>query len=343
MKFSSKGKLAVFSLYGLVLLVGVFSVKWMYAMAQFSQGGGSPLFPPEMNAVRDAKTAFVIGDLGGVPVRIPHHFANYVEYDGDPGFGEKRKESPPPRTYQSRLSSFGFMVRFPDMAGRSSPELWKDYENYGDPYWTGYYDSISPWIDVGLSSGERYPGDGFLERAVSAKLRFNAEREGYPALATMNFAEVPGLEHGLTVYASPGTDSNTGKPYRQDDYAKDLFVHRGKDGKVDTYIECTNRNLPNLKYTTCKQNVGLAPEMHAKIYIQYPRYWLPHWREIQRSVSDLVLSFKVESSSTDSVSPPPDLLRRNAMTLRWLDRGHCQSVPANQPLQDSQRIESFES
>ncbi|WP_084085114.1 hypothetical protein [Cupriavidus sp. USMAA2-4] len=308
MKFSSKGKLAVFSLYGLVLLVGVFSVKWMYAMAQFSQGGGSPLFPPEMNAVRDAKTAFVIGDLGGVPVRIPHHFANYVEYDGDPGFGEKRKGPPPPRTYQSRLSSFGFMVRFPDMAGRSSPELWKDYENYSDPYWKGYYDSISPWIDVGLSSGERYPGDGFLEYAVDAKLRFDAERDGYPALAVKNYAEVPGLEHGLTVYAPPGTDPKTGKPYRQDDYAEDLFVHRGKDEKVDTYITCTNRNLPNLKFTVCDQYIDLAPEMHTEIQIQYSRYWLPHWREIQRSVSDLVLGFKVDPLSTAPVSAASQLV-----------------------------------
>jgi hypothetical protein len=24
-------------------------------------------------------------------VRIPRHYAEYVEYDGDPGFGEKRK------------------------------------------------------------------------------------------------------------------------------------------------------------------------------------------------------------------------------------------------------------
>ena len=46
MKFFSKGKLAVFSLYGLVLLVGVFSVKWMYAMAQFSQEAAAPCFLP---------------------------------------------------------------------------------------------------------------------------------------------------------------------------------------------------------------------------------------------------------------------------------------------------------
>ena len=110
---------------------------------------------------------------------------------------------------------------------------------------------------------------------MDAKLRFDAERDGYPALAVKNYAEVlaGAWANGLR---TPGTDPKTGKPYRQDDYAEDLFVHRGKDEKVDTYITCTNRNLPNLKFTVCDQYIDLAPEMHTEIQIQYSRYWLPH-------------------------------------------------------------------
>ncbi|WP_155888071.1 hypothetical protein [Cupriavidus sp. WS] len=290
----SKGKLTVFVLFGLLLILGIFCLRWMYAWAQLSQGQGNPLFPPEMNAARDTRTEFVIGDLGGVPVRIPHYFANYVEYDGDPGFGEKRRGPVPLRTYQSRLASFGFKVRFPDMAGLSSSELWRDLEKYSDPYWKGYYDSISPWIDVGVSSGWIYPGGDFLESTVNATLNFNAERDGYPNLAYRNYEGLPRVEYGLMMYAPPGIDPVTGKPYREDDYAKDLFVHRGRDGKVDTYIECANRNLPNMKRTTCDQYISLEPAMHAKVYIQYPRYWLPQWQKIQRNVSDLVQSFKIE-------------------------------------------------
>ena len=51
-------------------------------------------------------------------VRIPRHYAEYVEYDGDPGFGEKRKGPVPERTFESKLSSFGMDVRFPDMRGK---------------------------------------------------------------------------------------------------------------------------------------------------------------------------------------------------------------------------------
>lgn len=309
MKLFSKAKCTIFGLYGLLLVAGCFSLNWMYAVAQFNQGQGNPFFPPEMNAARDAKTEFVIGDLGGVPVRIPHYFANYVEYDGDPGFGEKRKGPVPQRTYQSRLASFGFKVRFPDMAGRSSPELWRDFEKYSDPYWEGYYDSVSPWIDVGFSSGWIYPGDGFLEYVVNYKLSFNAEQKGLGnASKVYEYQQLPKIEHGLTVYAPPGIDPKTGKPYREDFDAKDLFVHRDQAGKVDTYIECTNHNLPSLKRTTCSQYISLEPGMRTEIRIHYPRYWLPHWQQIQRRVSDLVWSFKADAATKTAVSAASDPL-----------------------------------
>ena len=91
-------------------------------MAWFKQTSGrvlgGPFQPPEMAAAQFA-TRNMVGDLGGVPVAIPRHFANYVEYEGDPGFGEKRIGPRPERTHASKLTSFGFDVRFPDMAGVS--------------------------------------------------------------------------------------------------------------------------------------------------------------------------------------------------------------------------------
>lgn len=305
MKFPSRSKTILFSLFGLLVLMGCLGLKWMYAFAQLHEAQGSPLFPPEMNAARDAKVEFVVGDLGGVPVRIPHYFANYVEYDGDPGFGEKRQGPAPKRTYQSKLASFGFEVRFPDMAGRSSPEMWKDYEKYRDYNWKDYYDpikSITPWIGVGFDAGSRFPGYGYLDRYVNATLAFNAEREGYAALSYRNYAKLPKTEHGLTVYAPPGTDPKTNKPYRQDDDAKDLFVHKDKSGKVDTYIECSNRNLNNFKFSPCTQYISMEPRMRAGIYISYTRHYLPHWQQIQRNVSELVWSFKTDTPEAPAAS-----------------------------------------
>ncbi len=65
--------------------------------------------------LKENRFGLVIGDLGGMPVSIPHHFAHFVEYEGDPRFLEPRKGTPPMRGYQSKLRSFGFEVRFPDM------------------------------------------------------------------------------------------------------------------------------------------------------------------------------------------------------------------------------------
>jgi hypothetical protein len=292
-------KASVFILFGLLLSCGIGALMWAHAVAQISQGDGNPLFPSEMNAARDAKTSFVIGDLGGVPVRIPSWFANYVEYEGDPGFGERRKGPRPVRTYQSRLISFGFKVRFPDMAGLSSPELWLDYKKYSDPYWKGYYDSISPWIDVGFNTGSIYPGDGFMDRYVKTTLAFNSERAGFgDASKVYEYEKLPESEFGLTVYAPPGIDPKTKNPYREDKNAEDLFVHWTADGKVDTHIKCSNGRLPNLKYTMCSQDISMEPRMRARIYITYPRYWLPHWKEIQQKVSDLVWNFRAKDEVT---------------------------------------------
>lgn len=282
-------------------MIGIFFYK-VFAITP----AGNPLFPPEMNAARDAKVEFVIGDLGGVPVRIPHYFANYVEYDGDPGFGEKRKGPVPERTYQSKLASFGFKVRFPDMAGLSSPEMWKDYEKYSDYNWKDYYDpikSITPWIDTGFRSGAIYPGDGFLNYYVNATLAFNAEKEGLSAASkTYEYQQLPKSEHGLTVYAPPGINPKTQKPYRQDDDAKDLFVHRNKSGRVDTYIECSNRNLNNFKFSPCTQHISMEPRMRAEIYISYTRHHLPHWQQIQRNVSELVWGFRTDAAKLPAMS-----------------------------------------
>jgi hypothetical protein len=223
----SRGSLVVFVLFGLVALAGCLSLFRMHSFAADRQAQGNPFFPPEMNAARDAKTAFVVGDLGGVPVKIPDYFANYVEYDGDPGFGERRRGARPQRTYQSKLASFGFAVRFPDMAGRSTPELWKDYERYNGPerkYWRDSERSIPPWIHVGILTNSAYPKDGFLDRSVNSTLEFNAQREGFNNLAHQNYERLPDKEYGLTAYAPPGIDVKTGKPYRQDSDAYDIFV-----------------------------------------------------------------------------------------------------------------------
>lgn len=274
------------SLSVLLLLAGACWLWFIpYAMAQ--QGAipiqGNPLFPPEMNAVTFAK-GDVIGDLGGVKVCIPAHFANYVEYDGDPGFGEKRQGPVPQRNFQSKLMSFGFEVRFPDMAGRTSPELWKDYRSK--------LPRESQWMSVGITTGQHYYGDGFLDRFVSSTLNFKSGTR-FPSLAYEQYEKLSETEYGLTVYAPPGIDSKTGKPLREHKSAKDLYVLRNAQGRVLTVIRCDNRSIN----PDCSHDFSMEPTMKAAISVRYRRGLLPEWKEIQANVSQIIAGFAVNAES----------------------------------------------
>ena len=83
------------------LLIGLAIVYVMWGISARITG----FLPPEM-AMAQYTPKDVIGDLGGMKVRIPRHYAEYVTYDDDPGFGEKRKGGRPERTFDSRLRSF---------------------------------------------------------------------------------------------------------------------------------------------------------------------------------------------------------------------------------------------
>ncbi|MDR0736333.1 MAG: hypothetical protein LBF51_05810, partial [Zoogloeaceae bacterium] len=74
---------------GALLLVIIIASPFIYATWEIYTAING-FQPPEMARAQHTPRD-VIGDLGGMKVRIPRHYAEYVEYDGDPGFGEKRK------------------------------------------------------------------------------------------------------------------------------------------------------------------------------------------------------------------------------------------------------------
>jgi hypothetical protein len=296
---------------GIAVLVLLVWLQWPHPAPEQNGSGiktnqpiqGNPLFPPEMNAAEFAKSRYVIGDLGGMKVRIPSYFANYVEYEGDPTWGEKRQGPVPVRDFTSKFKSFGFDVRFPDMAGRSTVELWKDQRLRIDAKWEHYYypeKSPTHWIDVGILSGKSYPGDGFLTRGTKSSLSFDAKAKGYyPALGFKQYEKLPQLQHGLTVYSPPGIDPQTNKPFREDSSARDLYIFRNVNDEVLSHIECTN----HIRYShrqSCRHDISMEPKMHAQVYITYSRAALPHWREIQAKVSELILSFETPTNVVPS-------------------------------------------
>ncbi len=98
-------------------------------------------------------TTPVVGELGGIPVSMPRSFVRFVEYDKSPHFMAKNKEDKPQRTPLSRLRSFGFEVRYPDI----DPKQVKTKEEKNN--------HTTMWMSVGVTTREYYgsTGDKSLE------------------------------------------------------------------------------------------------------------------------------------------------------------------------------------
>ena len=207
----------------------------------------------------------VIGDLGGVPVRIPTEFAHFVEYSGDPGFLEPRKGPVPERTQQSRLRSFGFEVLYPEMLGLT-PQTRP----------MGYHDNIylSMWVDVSINAGERYPGPQALR---------NREK----ALADPMWRKFPLKKkierfYGLTVYESQGGDPH-------DFQHVTIYTHHNQAGEIDVFIDCHDTPHPA---APCTLEADMSPEMGVNLNIDFRRGLTPQWADILKSVKTKVLTFK---------------------------------------------------
>ena len=224
-----------------------------------------------------------IGDLGGVPVDMPKNLVHFVAYDGDPTFGNKREHPKPMRTYNSKINSFGFDLRYTDntMLDTTNKALKSAYRrdnkrNLGD----------NPWVSVSVNSGDRV--------TVSNP----THRIGY---GTINASDVHPVfqyqplnddQFGLEVYTQTGIDPKTNKPWREDSSAKDVFLRRDKTGQIITHIECFNRDVPR---PPCTHFFDLGPQRNLSISAHYSRYNLADWQKIENLVRQQLLRFQKAS------------------------------------------------
>ncbi|WP_247538721.1 hypothetical protein [Ralstonia pseudosolanacearum] len=215
-----------------------------------------------------------IGHLGGVPVSIPRPYAHFLEYDGDPSFTEPRKGPRPDRTFESGLRSFGFQVHYPDMEVASITNL--DKQKRENIY-------TSTWLSVGVSSNSDYPGQYYPEGQV---LGMNDKKYKYERIGVNEY----GLETYIPINVDEGARKKGGGAADMFDY--NIYYHKDTTGRVDTYIRCINVTH---EAAPCKQMFNLYPEMKASITVGYRRDLLKDWREIQSSVSKIVLGFKTNN------------------------------------------------
>lgn len=232
---------------------------------------------------------YFIGDLGGMKVHIQKYCAEHVEYDVDPGFGERRKGPEPERTVDSRLRSFGIDARFPEMECKQSKAMQEDYRHQ-------FLNQNNNWVSIGINAGEIYPGAeaanrhaGYVKRSIEKPTEFWFE----------NYERIPELIYGLDAYVVKGIDPYSGSPARESEKTNDKFFSYDKSGAADTYISCSKTNVSG-GVSTCAMKFSMEPTAKALVNIRFARSLLPQWRNIRQSTIDLLTSF---------ATPKEDLVR----------------------------------
>lgn len=231
---------------------------------------------------------FVIGDLGGMKVNIPSYYVELLEYEGDPGWSGKRKGPKPARTHQSRMTSFGVMARYPDMAGLSSPAMWADKDKYTV--------ADTPWIDLTVLSGPIYPGDGWLDRGAQHVI------DGVRTSSSDDFKKEGDKQFGgLDLYVLQGESIN-GTPAREDSVTgNDIYIQQDERGHVKTYISCSNAKYPAV---LCEHAFSMEDDgLRIQVSIQYRRTMLAHWQDIQEKARRLILSWKAPEMPSPATPP----------------------------------------
>ena len=232
--------------------------------------------PVDENGVR-----YVIGEMGGKPFKVPGDIAQYVQYTDMPTiFDEEnyKKYKPQPRSYQSPLLVFAFDIRRDGLIrrlGKESDKVYKAEHNL----------TANVWLHVAVHKLI------FKDKPIEIDDIFNRylfNRAFYPLA---DYEKMSEKKYGLVVYSmkselvEKGIDNHS------------LYVDIDKKGNVQTYIECSNNDVPR---PPCTHYMKLPKEWRFKnlrINVSYNRHQLPHWQKIESLVAETINSFVV--------NPPP--------------------------------------
>lgn len=226
--------------------------------------------------------------LGGVPVAIPTRYVGLVEYDSV-GVKKDFKKNLNSPEYLPVIRSFGLEISYPKM----------DVVEWGG---LSNKHSSRDLLRVVVNSGENYgsSGDNFLE---NLKVMNIERKQGCPASCFEYVAAGTSVD-GLREYTPRGPGINeklryvnggVGAPY----YDKNIYLAATSEGKLTTYIECGNRSHSN---EVCSHYFTLSPSMRIHGHISYPRKILSEWKRIQKSVGDVIYSFR-DANSDLSTNP----------------------------------------
>ena len=220
----------------------------------------------------------IIGNLGGLPVRLPQ-YVELVQYDDSPDFDQdKLHESFPHRTFNSKLMDFGYYYNHETNEPKNRNNIEK-YQNDKDK-------AGNPWVYVGVQSGKMY-----LKRETAWDDSLSNELEKGVYLY-QPYTKLPEKQYNLDVYVQLGTNSKDNKPWRVHHDAQDFFVYRDKHGHVRSKIRCSNNiTVPN---PPCKHRFIMTNDMKVIVNLLYNRQQLHHWKKMEQQVETQLRSFVVK-------------------------------------------------
>jgi hypothetical protein len=235
-------------------------------------------FPP----MQLSQNKEIVGNLGGVKVRIPNHLSLFIKYEEDPskfiGAVTKTQKS----DFDAVINGFAFEVRYPDMA-EDIPE------HFADKRASSMFTTM--WMRVLINNGEHWGPKEFSyleneKRDIGIGVKFLGEKYFYEQLKEK--------QYDLYVHLPRGFDTSRDQEPK-DQYSiyfyDNFYYHLNEEGKVDTFIKCPNSKFES---ATCQHFFNLSPRMWIKVEVAYRKALLPHWREIQEKVASKILGFAVD-------------------------------------------------
>ena len=230
---------------------------------------------PAASAPANSQERVVVGTLGGMKVRIPWHFVNLMEFSGEPTDWKGGPKSPVSRPAGATrdIASFGFEVRYPDMAGLSTPALRSDHDQR--PF------KVNPWMDVTITSGDLY-----RPRALAAMA--SAIRE---PLSDAPYLKAASDVDTLERHVAQGVNPKTKQPARLDLLNPDVYLAFDPPGQASAVIRCSNTEIGR---QACVHAFVLEPQARVFVQVRYGRDMLPEWQDIQRRTRALLLGFRID-------------------------------------------------
>jgi hypothetical protein len=220
---------------------------------------------------------YIVGDMGGMLVKIPLGSVFLVERDRDAeqlkligDFGPTAKFSE-----KSKITSFAIYVH------SKTGEVFMQRHSGQHP--KNAYKFNDEWINVGVLSGIDYPSNHFLNRKVDRAYKHKLPVRMKQDIAGLESYQLWDWKHkgGGYIY-TPGFSRS-----------KDAFWRKDKFGNVQTYISCdTEDGSPR-----CEQLVDLYPKTKTVLDLAYSRHLLHEWQHIEKVSRQAILSMALKDIS----------------------------------------------